>query len=704
MNQTRTTTNFFETKIEFLKGVGPQRAETLNKQLNIFTFGELIQYYPFRYEDRSRFHHINELTEDMPAAQLKGRIRGMVVVGEGHKRRLTVEFTDGTGVVEFVYFQSIDWHLKHLKEGGEYIAYGKPQRYGQRINFSHPEIETLNPENENGGYFQPIYNLTETLRKKHLDSRFLSKIMRNLLELATPHFRETLPEELVRKFRLLSKTDAMWNIHLPDSDAALNQALRRLKFEELFYNQLRLLKNKILHKIEYPGQIFQKLDLVKQFYQGGLLPFELTNAQKRVLREIHEDFKTGKQMNRLLQGDVGSGKTIVAFVAMLMAIDNGAQTCIMAPTEILADQHYRGLKGFVDALGLNIALLTGSTTKKGRKLILPDLAEGNIHIIVGTHALLEDPVQFKNLGLCIIDEQHRFGVAQRAKLWAKNPTIPPHVLVMTATPIPRTLAMTLYGDLDLSIIDELPAGRKPIKTVHRYDQHRITVFGFLREEIKKGRQIYIVYPLIEESEKLDYKDLMDGYESVTRAFPEYHVSIVHGKMLAYEKDDEMQRFVRGETHIMVATTVIEVGVNVPNASVMVIESAERFGLSQLHQLRGRVGRGAEQSYCILMTGVKLSKDTRLRIDTLCQTNNGFDIADVDLKLRGPGDLSGTQQSGLLDLLIADLAKDGEILKAARAAAEAILQEDTDLILPKNEPIRAHIDSLRKEETNWSRIS
>ncbi|MFN4144263.1 MAG: ATP-dependent DNA helicase RecG [Runella sp.] len=700
---TERITHFFDTKIEFLKGVGPARAEILNKQLNIFTYGDLIQYYPFRHEDRTTFQEISALNENMTAAQLKGRVRSMTVVGEGHKRRLTVEFTDGTGMVELVYFQSIEWHLKHLKEGQAYIVYGKPQRFGQRFNFSHPDVELLTPENENGGYFQPIYNLTETLRKKYLDSRFFAKAMRTLLEQAKPHFRETLPDELVRRFKLLPKAEAMWHIHLPESEAWLNQALRRLKFEELFYNQLRLLKNKLLQKREYPGQIFSKLDLLRDFYTNHL-PFGLTNAQKRVLREIHEDFKSGRQMNRLLQGDVGSGKTIVAFIAMLMAIDNGAQACIMAPTEILADQHYRGLKPFCDVLGINISLLTGSTTRKGRKIVLPGLSDGSIHIAVGTHALLEDTVQFKNLGLCVIDEQHRFGVAQRAKMWAKNEVVHPHILVMTATPIPRTLAMTLYGDLDLSIIDELPAGRKPIETQHFYESKRLVMFGRVREEIKKGRQVYIVYPLIEESEKLDYQNLTEGYESIQRAFPEYHISMVHGKLFPYEKDFEMQRFVKGETQIMVATTVIEVGVNVPNATVMVIESAERFGLSQLHQLRGRVGRGADQSYCFLMTGVKLSKDTRIRIETLCQTNNGFDIADVDLKLRGPGDLTGTQQSGLMDLLLADLAKDGAVLKAAREAADAILQEDPDLILPKNEPIRTHIDSLRKEETNWSRIS
>lgn len=694
--------NFFDTKIEFLKGVGPQRAVILNKELSIFTFGDLIQYYPFRHEDRTKFLRISELTEDTNA-QIKGRLRGWDMLGEGHKRRLIAQFTDGSGVIELTFFQGVEWHNKNLKQGGEYIIYGKPTVFGSKWQINHPDMQPITPENENGSGWLPIYNLTETLRKKYMDSRFLSKVMRTLLEQAMPYFKESLPENLVSQFRLISKAEAVWHIHLPASQAHLHQAQRRLKFEELFYNQLRLIKNKVLFKVEHPGQVFDKTELVKEFYEKHL-PFELTNAQKKVLKEIREDFKTGRQMNRLLQGDVGSGKTVVAFIAMLTAIDNGAQACIMAPTEILADQHFRSFKPFAEALGLSITLLTGSTTKKGRKIIFPGLADGSIQIAVGTHALLEDTVQFKNLGLSIIDEQHRFGVAQRAKLWEKNPTVRPHVLVMTATPIPRTLAMTLYGDLDLSIIDEMPAGRKPIKTVHRYDQHRLAVFGFLRDEIRKGRQVYIVYPLIEESEKMDFKDLTDGYESVTRAFPEYHISILHGKLFPYEKDYEMQRFVKGETQIMVATTVIEVGVNVPNASVMVIESAERFGLSQLHQLRGRVGRGAEQSYCILMTDVKLSKDTRTRIETLCRTNNGFEIADADLNLRGPGDLAGTQQSGLLDLLIADLAKDGEILKAARAAAEVILNQDPDFALPINAPIKNHIENLRKEETNWSRIS
>ena len=694
---------FFETRIEYLKGVGPARAALLNTELHIFTYADLVQHYPFRYEDRTRFHEIRELTEEMPAAQLKGRLRYWEVVGEGPKTRLVGTFTDGTGTMDLVWFQGISWLEKNLRRDGEYVVYGKPVAFGGKFSITHPELEVLTPENEAGGYWQPVYNLTDRLRKRHVDSKVIARMQRTLLEAALPYVRETLPAELIQKYRLISKRDALWHIHLPANEAALHQAKRRLKFEELFYNQFRLIKQKLIRKTDYAGQIFTKTDLVTQFYKDHL-PFDLTNAQKRVIREIFEDLRTGRQMNRLLQGDVGSGKTIVAFIAMLLAVANGAQACLMAPTEILSDQHYQGLKPYAEAMGLKIVELTGSTNKKGRRLIHEGLLDGSIHLIVGTHALLEDPVQFRNLGLCIIDEQQRFGVAQRARLWAKNPTVYPHVLVMTATPIPRTLAMTLYGDLDVSIIDELPAGRKPIKTVHRYDSHRLAVFGFLREEIRKGRQVYIVYPLIEESEKLDFKDLMDGYESVARAFPEYQLSIVHGRMPFRDKDYEMQRFIRRETQILVATTVIEVGVNVPNASVMVIESAERFGLAQLHQLRGRVGRGAEQSYCVLMTDVKLSKETRQRLETMVRTNNGFEIADVDLKLRGPGDLSGTQQSGVVDLIIADLAKDGEILKAARECAQAILDDDPDLVLPQHAPIRDHVESVRADERNWARIS
>ncbi len=695
--------SFFENKIEYLKGVGPQRAALLNTELGIFTYGDLIQYYPFRYEDRTAFLTIEDLRDDLPSAQIKGRLRYWEVLGEGHKTRLVGYFTDGTGTMELTWFQGISSLEKFLRRDGEYIAYGKPTSFQGRFQMTHPELDVLTPENERGGTFQPVYNLTERLRKRYVDSKAIAKMQRALLDMALPHIRETLPTDLIQKFRLISKQEAMYHIHLPASEEALHQAKRRLKFEELFYNQFRLIKQKLLRKTEYAGQVFGQTNLVTQFYKDHL-PFELTGAQKRVIREIFEDLRSGKQMNRLLQGDVGSGKTIVAFICMLLAIDNGAQACLMAPTEILADQHFTGLKPYAEALGLQLVKLTGSTSKRDRRYIHEGLLGGQLHLIVGTHALLEDVVQFKNLGLCIIDEQHRFGVAQRAKLWAKNPATYPHVLVMTATPIPRTLAMTLYGDLDVSQIDELPAGRKPIKTVHRYDSHRLSVFGFLREEIRKGRQVYIVYPLIEESEKLDFKDLMDGYESVARAFPEYQISIVHGRMPAVDKDFEMQRFIRKETQLMVATTVIEVGVNVPNASVMVVESAERFGLSQLHQLRGRVGRGAEQSYCVLMTDVKLSSETRTRLKTLCETNDGFVIADVDLQLRGPGDIGGTQQSGVVDLIIADLAKDGTILKVARESAQELLDEDPELILPKNGVIREHIESVRANESNWARIS
>ncbi len=694
---------FFDTKIEFLKGVGPQRAPLLNKELNIFTYGDLLQHYPFRHEDRSQFHRISELNELMPGAQVKGRLKDWLITGEGHKKRLVGTFTDGTGILELVWFQGISWFEKSLRRNADYIVYGKPILFGGRYSITHPDIDLLTPENAEGGTWQPIYSLTEKLRKRFVDSRAISRIVKSLLELATPHIRETLPEGLIQRYRLISKADALWYIHLPPTTAHLHQATRRLKFEELFYNQLRLIKSKILQQNEFPGQVFDQVHLVTEFYEKHI-PFALTNAQKRVLHEIHQDFQTGKQMNRLLQGDVGSGKTIVAFIAMLMAIDNGAQACLMAPTEILADQHYQGLKAFADLLGITIGKLTGSTKKKERRVLHEQLQNGVMKILVGTHALIEDEVQFQNLGFCVIDEQHRFGVAQRSRLWAKNEVIHPHIMVMTATPIPRTLAMTLYGDLDISVIDELPAGRKPIKTVHRYDAHRATLFGFLKDEIAKGRQVYIVYPLIEESEKMDLKDLTDGYESISRSFPDVPLSILHGRMKSQDKEYEMGRFVRNETKIMVATTVIEVGVNVPNASVMVIENAERFGLSQLHQLRGRVGRGAEQSFCILMTDFKLSKETRTRLETMCRTNNGFEIAEVDLQLRGPGDLTGTQQSGVMDLMIADLAKDGAILKEARASAQAILDNDPDLVTPAYAAIRLHLDNLRQSETNWSRIS
>ncbi len=701
MNERKSS--FFDTKIEFLKGVGPQKAEILNKELSIFTFGDLIEYYPFRHEDRTQFHRICDITENMSAVQIKGRLRSWEKVGEGHKARLVGNFTDGTGFLELTWFQGINWIEKSLRLQGDYVIYGKPTLFGNKWQITHPEMETLSAENDKGGYFQAVYPLTEKLRKRYIDSKQISKWMKNVLEVSLGNIKETLPSGLTSKFKLISKQEAIYHIHLPINQNSLKQAQRRLKFEELFYNQFRLIKQKLIRKVDYAGQIFDKTQLLTAFY-NDYLPFDLTNAQKKVIREIFQDMRSGKQMNRLLQGDVGSGKTIVAFISMLLAIDNDAQACLMAPTEILSDQHYNGLKKYADLMGIKIAELTGSVGKKARRAIDEGLLDGSIKIIVGTHALLEDHVQFKNLGLCVIDEQHRFGVAQRAKLWDKNQNFRPHILVMTATPIPRTLAMTLYGDLDISIIDELPKGRKPIQTIHKYDSDRLRVFEFMRSEIQKGRQVYVVYPLIEENETLNIKNLMDGYESICRAFPEYALSIVHGKMGWKEKDYEMQRFKNKETQILVATTVIEVGVDVPNASVMLIESANRFGLSQLHQLRGRVGRGAEQSFCILMTDYQLSKDTRLRIDTMVRTNNGFEISEVDLSLRGPGDMAGTQQSGMLDLKVADLAKDGEILKYARESVIEILENDPELTKPENTPIRLHIESLKSNETNWSRIS
>jgi ATP-dependent DNA helicase RecG len=696
--------NFFHTKIEFLKGVGPQRAELLQKELNIYTYGDLIQHYPFRYLDRTQFYKIAELDESMPYVQVRGRVRGKEVLGEGRKQRLAATLVDEDGnEMDLVWFKGVKWMQKTLKNHTDYIVFGKPTSFNGKFSMAHPELEELAEEKQTTAFLQPVYNTTEKLKAHRIESKVISRMMEVLLKAAIPNIQETLSPELIDHYKLMSKRDALINIHFPQSVDKYNAAKFRLKFEELFYIQLRLLRQKTVRRADLAGQVFNQVPTLNEFYKNHM-SFDLTNAQKRVVKEIYKDLTSGKQMNRLLQGDVGSGKTIVAFITMLIAADNGAQSVLMAPTEILADQHYTGLKVFADRLGINIGKLTGSTKTKERKVLHEQLRSGEMKMIVGTHALLEDVVQFQNLGLCIVDEQHRFGVEQRSKLWRKNPRIIPHVLVMTATPIPRTLAMTLYGDLDVSVIDELPAGRKEIVTVHRFDSHRLRVFQFVRDQIKLGRQVYIVYPLIEESEGMDYKDLMDGYESVRRAFPEYQVSMVHGKLKAQEKDYEMQRFVKNETQIMVATTVIEVGVNVPNASVMIIESAERFGLSQLHQLRGRVGRGAEQSYCILMTGYKLSKDSKTRLETMVRTNNGFEIADIDLKLRGPGDLMGTQQSGVLDLLIADLSKDAPILQEARAAAQRVLQEDALLEQPQNQNLRRHIQSLSANTINWSRIS
>jgi ATP-dependent DNA helicase RecG len=697
--------NFFATKIEFLKGVGAQRAALLNQELQIYTFGDLLQHYPFRHEDRSQIHNIADITEEMPYVQLKGKIKFMETIGEGHKERLVAYLRDAQGAeVELVWFKGIQWVKKSIQLQQEYIVFGKPSEFNGKFNIAHPELELYNAQAPAKAALQPVYHATEKLKKKNLDSRAIAKLVRQLLDTALPHIRETLSEDLVAAHKLLGKRAAVENIHFPKSLQSLAQAKQRLKFEELFFTQLKLLRQNMGRKISYRGQVFKNTQLLNTFYKEHL-EFDLTNAQKRVVKEIYQDLSSGRQMNRLLQGDVGSGKTIVAFIAMLFALGGRAQACLMAPTEILAEQHFRGLKPYADKLGITIDLLTGSSNTSERKLIDEYLRSGDLQVLIGTHALLEDKVQFQNLGLVVIDEQHRFGVEQRAKLWQKNQTLHPHVLVMTATPIPRTLAMTLYGDLDVSVIDELPPGRKPIKTVHRYDSHRLRVFGFIREELQKGRQAYIVYPLIEQSEKLDHlKDLQDGYESICRAFPEYAISIVHGQMKPRDKEFEMQRFLKNETQIMVATTVIEVGVNVPNASMMVIENAERFGLSALHQLRGRVGRGAEQSYCILMTDYKLSREARERIKVMVETNDGFEIANTDLKLRGPGDLTGTQQSGILDLLIADLAKDGDILESARESAQKILAEDPSLALYKNIFIKKHLEEIEKTVGRWARIS
>jgi ATP-dependent DNA helicase RecG len=696
--------NFFNTKLEFLRGVGLQRAQLLGKELGLFTYGDLIQRYPFRYLDRTQFYNIVDLHDDLPYVQVKGVLRGREVIGEGPKKRLVAKVGDASGELEVVWFKGVNYLEKVIKNHQEYIVFGKPTLFNGRPQMAHPDLEEVSEQKPGQSFLQPVYNTSEKLKNYHrIDSKAMMRMVSDLLKIALPQITETLSPALIQQYALLDKATAMQQIHFPQSPELLEKARFRLKFEELFYIQLKLLRQKDQRKVELAGQIFNEVPTLVHFYKE-IMPFDLTGAQKRVIHEIYKDFLLGKQMNRLLQGDVGSGKTIVAFIAMLMAADNGAQSCLMAPTEILADQHYQGLKVYADQLGINLGKLTGSTRTSARRVLHEQLREGSMQMLVGTHALLEDVVQFRNLGLTIMDEQHRFGVAQRSKLWQKNPYVIPHVLVMTATPIPRTLAMTLYGDLDVSVIDELPAGRKPIVTVHRYDANRLKVFQFVRDQVALGRQVYIVYPLIEESETLDYKDLTDGYESVSRAFPEMQISIVHGRMKAEEKDFEMARFVKQETQIMVATTVIEVGVNVPNASVMIIESAERFGLSQLHQLRGRVGRGADQSYCILMTGYKLSKDSRTRLETMVRTNNGFEIADIDLKLRGPGDLMGTQQSGVLDLLIADLAKDGRILNESRAAAQTILSEDPELVRPEHGNIRRHIESLPATAVNWSRIS
>ncbi|HEX8549327.1 MAG TPA: ATP-dependent DNA helicase RecG, partial [Cytophagaceae bacterium] len=645
-------THSLSTPIEYLKGVGPQRADVLKKELSIFTYQDLINHYPFRYVDRTRFYKVRELSPDLPAVQVLGRLITKEIIGEKQSRRLVAKLRDETGIIELVWFQGIRWVEKILHPNAVFIVFGKPNEFNGKISISHPEIELYNPNLKKQGNLtlQPVYNSTEKLKQFSLDTKGIQKIQAAVLDAVILEIEESLPAYLLQQRKLIGKKEAIQFIHFPPDATALQAAVKRLKFEELFFIQLRLLKNKMLRTQKFKGLVFDKVGEKFNSFYNEKLPFDLTNAQKRVLKEIRLDTQRGIQMNRLLQGDVGSGKTIVALMCMLLALDNGCQACIMAPTEILAQQHFNSIASLVGDDFINIALLTGSTLKKERKKIHEQLVDGTLNILIGTHALIEDAVQFANLGLAVVDEQHRFGVEQRAKLWKKN-TIPPHVLVMTATPIPRTLSMTLYGDLDVSVIDELPAGRKPIKTIHLFESQRLRMFGFMRQEIALGRQVYIVYPLIKESEKLDLLYLEAGIETISREFPlpDYRISIVHGKLKPSEKDFEMQRFIKGETQIMVATTVIEVGVNVPNASVMIIENSERFGLSQLHQLRGRVGRGAEQSYCILMSGNKLSKEAKIRLETMVKTNDGFEISEIDLQLRGPGDIEGTRQSGILDL-------------------------------------------------------
>lgn len=699
-------TTFLSTHIEFLKGVGPARAEMLQKELKIFTFGDLLTYFPFRYVDRSKFYKINEISDEHAFIQIRGAIVRIQTIGVARGQRLVATLRDETGEIDLVWFQGLKWVGEMLTPRQEYIVFGKPSLFNGRWNIAHPELEIPSnqpiPLNET---IRPIYSSTEKLKSKGLDYKGIGKLMRNLILHEKFFIPETLPPDLISNYRFLNRQDAFVNIHYPKSPELLAKAQSRLKFEELFYIQLRLMKQRYGRITKHAGHRFSRVgEYVNQFYHH-YLGFELTGAQKRVIKEIRADMGSGNQMNRLLQGDVGSGKTLVALMTMLIALDNGYQSCLMAPTEILANQHFATISGMVINLGVRVELLTGSTKKARRQVLWDDLQQGKVHILIGTHALIEDNVKFKNLGLVVIDEQHRFGVAQRAALWEKN-RVTPHILVMTATPIPRTLAMTLYGDLDNSVIDEMPPGRKPIVTRHVYEPEREKVYGFLREKIKTGRQVYIVYPLIKESETLDLKNLMDGLHMVVREFPapEYAVGMVHGKMKQAEKEREMHRFLSEQTQILVATTVIEVGVDVPNATVMVIENAERFGLSQLHQLRGRVGRGSDQSYCILMSSYELSAEARKRISTMVRTNDGFEIAETDLKIRGPGDLQGTQQSGILELRIADISKDEKILKLARSIASDIIHKDPELTTEKNAILAHHLQHMDQLQQNWGLIS
>lgn len=724
--------------IKYLQGVGPHRAELLEKELGIKTLGDLLSYYPYKYVDRSRIYRISDIDGNMPYVQLCGQILSMESIGEGRGRRLVAHFSDGSGIIDLVWFQGLKYVEKSVTCRKSYLLFGKPQVFNGHLQIAHPEIENapqdVRPMARTTGYlfddegemnrttdqpsapsatraeggdglsFRPFYNTSERMKKGTINSAMMAKLTANMFKLLKEPLRETLPPYIVQKHHLISYDEAVRNIHFPTSADLLRKAQARLKFEELFYIQLNILRYARSRQLKYRGLVFGTIgDMFNGFYHDHL-PFELTGAQKRVIREIRADMKSGRQMNRLLQGDVGSGKTLVALMCALIAIDNGCQACIMAPTEILAEQHVETIRNFLGDMPLRVELLTGTVKGKKRTEILDSLVSGKVNILVGTHAVIEDSVVFSRLGLVIIDEQHRFGVAQRAKLWMKN-EVAPHVLVMTATPIPRTLAMTLYGDLDVSVIDELPPGRKPIKTVHMFDAHRQNIYKLMNHELSLGRQIYIVYPLIKETEKMDMKDLEAGYEEISAAFPTYKVSKVHGKMKPAEKDSEMQRFASHETHILVSTTVIEVGVNVPNASVMIIENAERFGLSQLHQLRGRVGRGADQSYCVLVTKYQISEETRKRVQIMVDSTDGFEIAEADLKLRGPGDLEGTQQSGMaFDLRIANLARDGQILTYARAAAQEVIDGDPDESNPQNDVLWQRLRQLRKDNINWGAIS
>ena len=705
---TSTTSDLLSTPIEFLKGVGEKRGGVLRKEFNIQTFNDLLYYFPYRHIDKSHVYHVSDIVNDGGYILLRGTISNVRIVGQMRAQRLTAQFTDETGAIELVWFNGIRWVQDVLKSRKEFVIFGKPTLFNNRWNITHPEL--IDPAQQQNSpislRFQPLYNTSETAKKKSLDSKAMSKLTANLLTQVKDIIPETMPREMVEELHLMTLRDALVNIHYPEDNQKLSQATLRLKFDELFFTQLKLLKLKLINTNRFKGFLFSQVGHYFNTFYKECLPFDLTNAQKRVLREIRGDVGSGRQMNRLLQGDVGSGKTIIALFSMLLAIDNGYQACMMAPTEILATQHYEKISKQLEPIGLRVEFLSGSTKTAKRKQLLTDLQNGQVSILIGTHALIEDNVVFNKLGIVVIDEQHRFGVEQRAKLWRKSGAIPPHILVMTATPIPRTLAMTLYGDLDVSVIDELPAGRKPIVTQHYYEKDRLKMFGFLKQQIAEGRQVFIVYPLIQESEALDLLDLQAGYEAIERSFPppEYSIGVVHGKMKAEEKDYTMNCFKKGQIQILLSTTVIEVGIDVPNATVMVIENAERFGLSQLHQLRGRVGRGGNQSYCILMSKYELSSEGRKRLNAMVETNDGFEIANFDLQLRGPGDLQGTRQSGMLDFKIADLTKDEKLVVYTRNYAQQVLDKDPDLSLPEHKRLAETLENQVQKDTNWSVIS